>query len=54
MAGGNIVTHFGWSRPISEIRKFLRENKFGFILGDKDIPKEDPKKKKKDKDDEDN
>ena len=44
---GNIVTHIGWSRPIGEIRKFLRENKFGFILGDKDIPKEDPKRRKK-------
>ena len=24
----------GWSRPISEIRIFLRDNKYGFILGD--------------------
>lgn len=32
---GTIVPHIAWSRPISEIRKFLRENKFGFILGDK-------------------
>jgi len=31
---GNVVTHMAWSRPIAEIRIFLRENKFGFILGD--------------------
>ena len=40
---GNIVTHIAWSRPLSEIRSFLRENDFGFVLGDKDIPKKDPK-----------
>jgi len=32
---GNVITHMGWSRPINEIRVFLRENKYGFILGDK-------------------
>jgi hypothetical protein len=31
---GNVITHMAWSRPISEIRIFLRENKYGFILGD--------------------
>ena len=31
---GNIVSHMAWSRPIEEIRLFLRENKYGFILGD--------------------
>ena len=31
---GNVITHMGWSRPISEIRIFLRDNKYGFILGD--------------------
>ena len=31
---GNVITHMGWSRPISEIRVFLRDNKYGFILGD--------------------
>ena len=40
---GNIVTHIAWSRPISEIRSFLRENDYGFVLGDEDIPKKDPK-----------
>ena len=42
---GNIVTHLAWSRPISEIRTFLRENDFGFVLGDKDVVKKDPKDK---------
>lgn len=36
---GTAVPHVAWSRPISEIREFLRENRFGFILGDKDVPK---------------
>ena len=40
---GNIIPHVAWSRPISEIRAFLRENDFGFIVGDEDIAK--PKKK---------
>ena len=48
---GSIVTHIAWSRPISEIRSFLRENDYGFVLGDKDNPKEDPDKKKDDEDD---
>ena len=43
---GTMVSHVAWSRPISEIREFLRNNDFGFILGDEDIPK--PKKKDKD------
>ena len=29
-----------WSRPIAEIRLFLRDNKYGFILGDKPAEKE--------------
>jgi len=51
---GNIVSHIVWSRPISEIREFLRENNFGFVLGDKDVPKENSKNKedKKDKEEE--
>ena len=32
---GSVVSHMAWSRPISEIRIFLRNNKYGFILGDK-------------------
>ena len=43
---GTIVPHIAWSRPISEIRAFLRANDFGFVLGDKDIPKKDPDKDK--------
>ena len=31
---GNVVTHMGWSRPIPEIRAFLREHDYGFVLGD--------------------
>ena len=34
---GNIITHMAWARPISEIRVFLRENNFGYILGDEKI-----------------
>ena len=34
---GNVVSHMGWSRPISEIRMFLRNNNYGFILGDKPL-----------------
>ena len=48
---GNIVTHLAWSRPISEIRAFLRENDYGFVVGDKDKPK--PKKKEPKDEDED-
>jgi S1-C subfamily serine protease len=44
---GTIVSHIAWSRPISEIRAFLRANDFGFIIGDKDKAKP---KKKEDKD----
>jgi len=36
---GTVVTHIAWSRPISEIRTFLRDNDYGFILGDKDVDK---------------
>ncbi len=35
---GNVVTHMAWSRPIAEIRDFLRDNKYGFILGDEPEP----------------
>ena len=38
---GNVVTHMAWSRPIAEIRDFLRENKYGFILGDEPEPEEE-------------
>ena len=39
---GNVIRHMAWSRPISEIRIFLRENNFGYILGDEKIdPGED-------------
>ena len=31
---GSVVSHMGWWRPISEIRIFLRENQYGFVLGD--------------------
>jgi S1-C subfamily serine protease len=48
---GNIATHLAWSRPISEIREFLRENDYGFVVGDKDKPK--PKKKEPKDEDED-
>lgn len=30
----SVVAHMGWSRPITEIRSFLRKNNFGYILGD--------------------
>tara|TARA_Y100000310_G_scaffold314919_1_gene364828 strand:- start:1059 stop:1940 length:882 start_codon:yes stop_codon:yes gene_type:complete len=46
---GTIVTHLAWSRPISEIRAFLRENAFGFVLGDKDVAKKEPKDKDENK-----
>jgi len=36
--GSSVVTHMGWSRPISEIRIFLRANDFGFVLGDPEEP----------------
>jgi len=42
---GAVIPHIAWSRPISEIRFFLRENDFGFVLGDKDVAKKDPDKK---------
>ena len=47
---GSIIPHIAWSRPITEIRSFLRENDFGFVLGDEDTAKKEPKSKK-DKDD---
>jgi len=36
---GSVVSHMAWSRPISEIRIFLRQSSYGFILGDE--PKEE-------------
>ena len=42
---GTVIPHIAWSRPISEIRSFLRENDFGFVLGDIDAPKKDPDEK---------
>jgi len=40
---GTAVPHVAWSRPISEIRAFLRENDFGFVIGDEDVAKKEPK-----------
>lgn len=40
---GNIVTHMGWSRPMSEIRIFLRANDFGYVLGDPETTEEGEK-----------
>ena len=49
---GVAITHIAWSRPISEIRAFLRENEYGFVVGDKDTAKKDPEDDdKKDDDD---
>lgn len=40
--GWSVVPHMGWSRPITEIRYFLRKNNFGYILGDVEKePKDD-------------
>ena len=37
---GSVVSHMAWSRPISEIRLFLRQAEYGVkILGD--IPEEE-------------
>ena len=44
---GNIIPHIAWSRPISEIRAFLRENGYGFVVGDVDVAKKDPDEKNK-------
>ena len=41
---GNIIPHIAWSRPITAIRAFLRENDYGFVLGDEDVAKKEPKK----------
>ena len=38
---GNVVSHMGWSRPIAEIRIFLRENSYGYLLGDPEIVEEE-------------
>ena len=45
---GSVVTHMAWSRPISEIRNFLRDSSYGFILGDE--PKEEEKEEVEDND----
>ena len=47
---GNIIPHIAWSRPISEIRAFLRENDYGCVIGDEDVPKKDPKDDDKEND----
>lgn len=31
---GTPISHMGWSRPIDEIRAFIRENDFGWVIGD--------------------
>lgn len=46
---GSIVPHIAWSRPIPEIRAFLRGNDFGFVVGDKDTPKPEKKEEKEEK-----
>ena len=38
---GNVVSHMGWSRPIAEIRIFLRDNDYGYLLGDPIEPEPD-------------
>ena len=38
---GNVVSHMGWSRPIAEIRIFLRDNDYGYLLGDPIEPESD-------------
>jgi len=38
-----VVTHMAWAIPLTTVREFLRDNDFGFILGDpaiEDIPEE--------------
>jgi len=34
---GNVVSHMGWWRPISQIRIFLRANDYGYVLGDPEV-----------------
>ena len=46
---GNVITHMAWSRPISEIRVFLRDSKYGFILGDEPEIAEEEEDKEEDK-----
>tara|TARA_R110002020_G_scaffold368950_1_gene580718 strand:+ start:552 stop:1424 length:873 start_codon:yes stop_codon:yes gene_type:complete len=43
---GNVVSHMAWSRPISQIRIFLRDNNYGFILGDEREVEEEKEDKK--------
>jgi hypothetical protein len=31
---GSIVSFVAWSRPVEEIRSFLRQADFGWVLGD--------------------
>ena len=46
---GNVVSHMAWSRPISQIRIFLRDNKYGFILGDeREVEEEENKSETQD------
>jgi len=32
--GSGVVTHMAWAIPMTTVREFLRDNDFGFILGD--------------------
>ena len=44
---GTVVSHMAWSRPISEIRLFLRDSGYGVkILGDE--PEPDPEEETED------
>ena len=38
---GSVVSHMGWGRPISQIRIFLREHNYGYVLGDEPIESEE-------------
>ena len=38
---GSVVSHMGWWRPISQIRIFLREHNYGYVLGDEPIESEE-------------
>jgi hypothetical protein len=42
-SGFQVVTHMGWSIPTETMRTFLRDNYYGFIVGDAYIKPEDRK-----------
>ena len=44
---GSIISFVAWSRPIGEIRSFLRQADFGWVLGDP--PKKEKKEEKEEK-----